>query len=206
MSEKRLSRRELLFNPLYKNNPIALQILGICSALAVTTKLSTSIIMAIGVPLVAACTSASVALIRNHIPSQIRMICQMIIAASLVIVLDEFLKAFAPVALSKELSVFIALILTNCIVMGRAEGFAMNHGPVDSFIDGLGNGLGYSAILLIVGTIRELLGSGSLLGFPVMGDWYQTNGLMLLPPSAFFIIGGLIWILRTIRPEQVEKD
>ena len=181
----------------------------VCSALAVTTKLSTALVMAISVTLVTAFSSAGVALIRNRIPSSIRIICQMIIIASLVIVVDQILKAYA-FSLSKELSVFVGLIITNCIVMGRAEGFAMQNSAIDSFFDGIGNGLGYSLILVIVGFIRELLGSGKIFGYTVLqlqgdGGWYDPSGLMLLPPSAFFIIGFLIWILRTWKPEQMEK-
>jgi Na+-transporting NADH:ubiquinone oxidoreductase subunit D len=201
---KKASIGELVLNPLFKNNPIALQILGICSALAVTTKLSTAFTMAVSVTVVVALSNAAVAMIRHRIPSQIRIICQMVVIASLVIMVDEFLKAYF-FTLSRELSVFVGLIITNCIVMGRAEGFAMNNTVRDSFFDGIGNGLGYSLILIVVAVIRELFGSGRLFGYQVMGDWYQTNGMMLLPPSAFFIIGIFIWILRTFRPEQVEK-
>lgn len=201
---KKTSIASLVLDPIFAKNPIALLILGICSALAVTTKLSTALTMAVAVTVVTAFSSAAVAMIRQHIPSQIRIICQMVVIASLVIVVDEFLKAYF-FSLSKELSVFVGLIITNCIVMGRAEGFAMSNTVRDSFFDGIGNGLGYSLILLIVATIRELLGSGSLFGYKILGEWYQNNGLMLLPPSAFFIIGIFIWILRTYRPEQVEK-
>lgn len=201
---KKVSIKELTLNPLFKNNPIALQILGICSALAVTTKMSTALTMSVAVTVVVAFSSAVVAMIRHRIPSQIRIICQMVVIASLVIMVDQVLKAYL-FELSKELSVFVGLIITNCIVMGRAEGFAMNNTVRDSFFDGIGNGLGYSLILILVAFIRELLGSGTLFGYQVLGSWYQTNGLMLLPPSAFFIIGIFIWILRTYRPEQVEK-
>lgn len=206
MADKKKSIKQLVLDPLFNNNPIALQILGICSALAVTTKLSTSITMCFAVIFVISLSNASVAMIRNYIPGRIRIICQMVIIASLVIVVDQFLRAFL-FELSRELSVFVGLIITNCIVMGRAEGFAMQNSVRDSFFDGLGNGLGYSLILIIVGTIRELLGSGSLLGYemPFLAGWYQTNGLMLLPPSAFYIIGIFIWILRTFKPEQVEE-
>jgi Na+-transporting NADH:ubiquinone oxidoreductase subunit D len=205
---KKSSIRELVLDPIFDNNPIALQILGICSALAVTTKMSTSVTMAIAVTIVTAFSSAGVALIRDRIPSSIRIICQMVIIASMVIVVDQILKAFA-FNLSKELSVFVGLIITNCIVMGRAEGFAMQNTVSDSFFDGIGNGLGYSLILIVVGFIRELFGSGKIFGFEVMklqsaDGWYEPNGLMLLPPSAFFIIGIFIWILRTAKPEQME--
>lgn len=206
MSDKKSTPLQLLLNPLFNNNPIALQILGICSALAVTTKLSTSITMSLAVIFVITCSNVAVAMIRNYIPSRIRIICQMVIIASLVIVVDQVLRAYL-FELSRELSVFVGLIITNCIVMGRAEGFAMNNSVRDSFFDGLGNGLGYSLILVIVGFFRELLGSGKLFDYPVpfMSGWYQPNGLMLLPPSAFFLIGIFIWILRTFKPEQVEN-
>lgn len=206
---KKASVKELILDPIFENNPIALQILGICSALAVTTKLSTSLTMSIAVIVVTAFSSAGVALIRNRIPSSIRIIVQMTIIASLVIIVDQILKAFA-FTLSKELSVFVGLIITNCIVMGRAEGFAMQNTVRDSFYDGIGNGLGYSLILMIVGFFRELLGSGKLFGLTVLplktdGGWYEPNGLMLLPPSAFFIIGFFIWILRVWNPDQMEE-
>lgn len=211
MASKATSR-ELLFNPVFKNNPIGLQILGICSALAVTTQMSTALIMAIAVTCVTACSSAAVAAIRQHIPGSIRIIVQMTVIASLVMVVDQVLKAYAFSA-SQKLSVFVGLIITNCIVMGRAEGFAMQNNVRDSFLDGLGNGLGYSVVLLVVAFFRELLGSGKLFGVPVLPvwdaasgtGWYVPNGLMLLSPSAFFLIGFLIWLLRTFRPEQIEK-
>lgn len=209
MAKIQVSASKLIMDPIFNNNPIALQILGICSALAVTTKLSTSITMAIAVTLVTAFASAGVALIRHRIPSSIRIIVQMTIIASLVIIVDQLLKAFA-FGLSKELSVFVGLIITNCIVMGRAEGFAMQNSVRDSFLDGVGNGLGYGAILLVVGFVRELFGSGKLLGIELLklqseGGWYEPNGLLLLSPSAFFIIGFAIWALRTWKPEQVEE-
>src|SRR5690554_1068043 len=202
--------KELLFDPVFKNNPIALQILGICSALAVTSSLKVTLVMCIALTLVTAFSNFFVSIVRNHTPSSIRIIVQMVIIASLVIVVDQILKAYA-YSISKQLSVFVGLIITNCIVMGRAEAFAMKNPPIPSFLDGIGNGLGYSVVLLIVGTLRELFGSGSLLGITILptvanGGWYQPNGLMLLAPSAFFIIGFLIWILRTQRTEQVEKD
>ncbi|WP_032107901.1 NADH:ubiquinone reductase (Na(+)-transporting) subunit D [Necropsobacter massiliensis] len=201
--------KKLLFSPVIDNNPIALQILGICSALAVTTKLETAVVMAIAVSLVTAFSSFFISLIRNYIPNSIRIIVQMAIIASLVILVDQILRAYA-YDLSKQLSVFVGLIITNCIVMGRAEAFAMKSAPVESFVDGIGNGLGYGAILVTVAFIRELIGSGKLFGMTVFqtlqdGGWYQTNGLFLLAPSAFFIIGFLIWGLRTWKPEQVEK-
>jgi Na+-transporting NADH:ubiquinone oxidoreductase subunit D len=202
--------REVLLDPILNANPIALQVLGICSALAVTTKLETTCVMCVAVILVVACSNASVSLIRNQIPASIRIIVQMTIIASLVIVVDQFLQAFL-FDISRQLSVFVGLIITNCIVMGRAEGFAMKNPPLLSFLDGVGNGIGYSLVLLTVGTLRELFGSGSLFGWQVLqplnaGGWYVPNGLMLLPPSAFFIIGLFIWVLRTLKPEQVERD
>ena len=202
--------KDVLLNPLANNNPIALQVLGICSALAVTTKLETSIVMALSVTFVLGLSNAAVSAIRMYIPSSIRIIVQMTIISSLVIVVDQFLQAFAYGA-SKTMSVFVGLIITNCIVMGRAEAFAMKNPPLISAIDGIGNALGYSLILIIVGFFRELFGSGKLLGFSVMplqseGGWYVPNGLMLLPPSAFFLIGLIIWALRTWKPEQVEPE
>jgi Na+-transporting NADH:ubiquinone oxidoreductase subunit D len=199
---------ETLLDPIFKNNPIALQVLGICSALAVTSSLKVTLVMAISVTLVTGCSGFCVALIRNHIPGSIRIIVQMVIIASLVIVVDQVLKAVA-YDISKKLSVFVGLIITNCIVMGRAEAFAMKNPPVASFIDGVGNGLGYSAILVCVAVIRELFGAGKLLGFEILplvndGGWYQPNGLLLLPPSAFFIIGLLIWGLRAWKTDQAE--
>ena len=201
--------KKLLLSPVVDNNPIALQILGICSALAVTTKLETAVVIAIAVSLVTAFSSYFISLIRNYIPNSIRIIVQMAIIASLVILVDQILRAYA-YNLSKQLSVFVGLIITNCIVMGRAEAFAMKSEPVESFVDGIGNGLGYGAILIAVAFIRELIGSGKLFGVTILqtvndGGWYQTNGLFLLAPSAFFIIGFLIWGLRTWKPEQVEK-
>jgi len=202
--------KDVLLDPLVNNNPIALQVLGICSALAVTTQLKTSIIMAIAVTVVLGFSNAAVSVIRHYIPSSIRIIVQMTIISSLVIVVDQFLQAFAPAA-SKTMSVFVGLIITNCIVMGRAEAFAMKNPPLISALDGIGNALGYSVILIIVGFFRELLGSGKLLGFTILpihseGGWYIPNGLMLLPPSAFFLIGFIIWAIRTWKPEQVEME
>ena len=200
--------RDVLVDPLFDNNPIALQVLGICSALAVTTQLKPTLVMCAAVIFVVACSNASVSLIRSQIPSRIRIIVQMTIIASLVIVVDQVIQAYA-FSVSQQLSVFVGLIITNCIVMGRAEGFAMKNGVVVSFMDGLGNGLGYSLILLLVAFVRELLGSGKLYGVTVLplatdGGWYEANGLLLLPPSAFFLIGLTIWALRTWKPEQVE--
>lgn len=203
------SAKEVVLNPLFNNNPIALQVLGICSALAVTTQLKTALVMCLAVVFVMAFSNASVALIRTKIPSNIRIIVQMTIISSLVIVADQFLQAFM-YDVSRQLSVFVGLIVTNCIIMGRAEGFAMKNTVSMSFLDGIGNALGYSMILIIVGVFRELFGSGTLLGYNVAplardGGWYNPNGLMLLPPSAFFIIGLTIWLIRTFKPEQVEE-
>jgi len=200
--------REILISPIFANNPIALQILGVCSALAVTSSLSVTIVMCIALTVVTAFSNFFIALIRNQVPSSIRIIVQMIIIASLVIVVDQVLKAYA-YEVSKQLSVFVGLIITNCIVMGRAEAFAMQNPPIPSFFDGIGNGLGYSVVLLFVATVRELTGSGSLFGYEVLplvtnGGWYYSNGLMLLPPSAFFVIGGFIWLLRNSKIDQVE--
>jgi len=201
--------KNLLLSPIVDNNPIALQILGICSALAVTTQLKTAVVMAIAVSLVTAFSSMFISMIRNYIPNSIRIIVQMAIIASLVILVGQILRAYA-YELSKQLSVFVGLIITNCIVMGRAEAFAMKSGPVESFVDGIGNGLGYGAMLVIVAFLRELIGSGKLFGVTIFqtiqdGGWYQANGLFLLAPSAFFIIGFVIWAIRTWKPEQVEK-
>ncbi len=201
--------KDLLLSPVVNNNPITLQILGICSALAVTTTMSTSLVMAVSVGIVTALSSMFISMLRHHIPNSIRIIAQMAVIASLVIVVDQLLRAYA-FSVSKQLSVFVGLIITNCIVMGRAEGFAMSNGPIPSFWDGIGNGLGYGVILIVVSFFRELLGSGQLLGFTILntvnnGGWYVPNGLMLLAPSAFFIIGLLIWGLRTLHSEQCEK-
>ena len=198
-----------MFGPIFENNPIALQILGVCSALAVTTKLETAVVMAISVALVTGFSSLFISMIRHYIPNSIRIIVQMAIIASLVTLVDQVLQAFA-YELSKQLSVFVGLIITNCIVMGRAEAFAMKEPPLESFVDGLGNGIGYGVILVIVATLRELIGSGKLFGMTIMqtvqdGGWYQANGLFLLAPSAFFIIAFIIWGLRTWKPEQVEE-
>lgn len=202
--------KDVLFNPLFNDNPIALQILGICSALAVTTKLETAVTMSLAVVFVVSMSNTAVSLIRNFIPNNIRIIVQMTIIASLVIIVDQFLRAYA-FDVSKQLSVFVGLIITNCIVMGRAEAFAMKNGPGMSFLDGLGNALGYSMILLIVGFFRELFGSGKLYGIEMFalaneGGWYVPNGMMLLPPSAFFLIGFFIWLLRAVKTEQIEEE
>lgn len=202
--------KEILFDPLFENNPIALQVLGICSALAVTTKLETALVMAIAVTCVLSLSNFSISMLRNYIPPSIRIIVQLTIIASLVIVTDQILKAFL-FETSKQLSVFVGLIITNCIVMGRAEAFAMQNGPKESFIDGIGNGLGYGLVLIFVAIPRELLGSGKLLGVQLLplaseGGWYQPNGLLVLSPAAFFLIGLFIWLLRTWKPEQVTED
>lgn len=201
--------RSILTTPVFKENPIAYQILGICSALAVTSKLETSIVMSLAVIFVLAFSNLAVSLIRNHIPSSIRIIVEMTIIASLVIIADQVIKAFA-YDVSKQLSVYVGLIITNCIILGRAEAYALKNPPWQSFLDGIGNGLGYTVILLTVGFLRELIGSGKLLGMAVLplkteGGWYVPNGLLLFPASAFFLIGLIIWVLRTAHPEQVEE-
>lgn len=206
MSE--VSVKKVLLDPVFSNNPIALQILGICSALAVTTSMQLSIVMGLAVCLVTGMSNLFIATIRAQIPNSIRIIVQMTIIASLVIVVDQILKAYA-YEISKQLSVFVGLIITNCIVMGRAEAFAMQNGPIISFLDGIGNGLGYMVLLIAVAFFRELLGAGKLFGVEILptindGGWYVPNGLLLLPPSAFFIIGLIIWALRGWKKEQVE--
>ncbi len=203
-------RREALLDPMFNNNPIAVQVLGICSALAVTTKLETAIVMSMAVTVVLALSNTAVSAIRNYIPPSIRIIVQLVIIASLVIIVDQVLKAYV-FEVSKQLSVFVGLIITNCIVMGRAEAYAMANPPLPSFIDGIGNGLGYSLILLAVAFFRELLGSGTLFGVTILpltqnGGWYQPNGLMVLSPAAFFLIGIAIWLMRTIKPELIEEE
>jgi Na+-transporting NADH:ubiquinone oxidoreductase subunit D len=202
--------RAALLSPVIVANPIAIQVLGICSALAVTTRLDKALVMGIGVMLVTAFANLAVSLVRNHTPGSIRIIVQLAIIASLVIVVDQALKAYL-YELSLELSVFVGLIITNCIVMGRAEGFAMQNPPWISFLDGIGNGLGYALILMVVGFVRELTGAGTLFGVEVIklaknGGWYEPNGLMLLAPSGLFIIALIIWALRSWKPELQEKD
>ncbi len=202
--------RDVFIDPLFNNNPITLQVLGICSALAVTTKMDTALVMTAAVVAVLVASNFFVSALRHHIPTSIRIIVQLTIIASLVIVVDEVLKAYL-FELSQELTVFVGLIITNCIIMGRAEAYAMQNPPVLSLVDGLGNGLGYGAILMGTAFIRELLGSGSVLGAQVLplaldGGWYVPNGLMVLSPSAFFIIGFFIWAIRTWKPEQVESE
>ena len=201
--------KQVLLDPIFNNNPIGLQILGICSALAVTTNLQTALVMSAALTLVTGFSNLFISMIRSQIPGSIRMIVQMVIIASLVIVVDQVLKAYA-FSLSKQLSVFVGLIITNCIVMGRAEAFAMQNPPVLSFFDGIGNGLGYSAMLIALGIIRELFGAGKLMGYEIIpvindGGWYQPNGMLLLPPSAFFLIGLFIWGIRAWKKDQVEK-
>lgn len=201
---------DVLIDPVIDNNPITLQVLGICSALAVTTKMETSVVMALAVIAVTAFSNLAVSSIRSYIPSSIRIIVQMCVIASLVIVVDQFLKAYL-FDISKQLSVFVGLIITNCIVMGRAEGFAMKNSAGISFLDGIGNGLGYGFVLLVVAFFRELFGNGSLFGHTILeldrnGGWYNPNGLLLLPPSAFFIIGIMIWVIRLNKPAQIEES
>ena len=202
--------KEVLLDPIFNNNPIALQVLGICSALAVTISMTTTMVMCLAVIFVTTMSNVAVSLVRNRIPTNIRIIVQMTIIASLVIVVDQVLQAVA-YDISKSLSVFVGLIITNCIVMGRAEAFAMQNGPWHSALDGFGNALGYSVILIAVALIREPLGSGTLFGYELLtpvrdGGWYYTNGMMLLAPSAFFIIGLFIWALRSWKTEQVEES
>ena len=204
------SARKTLLDPLLENNPIAIQVLGICSALAVTTKMETSVVMCGAVIFVLTFSNLFVSLLRNNIPNSIRIIVQLTIIASLVIIADQFLKAYF-FDISKQLSVFVGLIITNCIIMGRAEAFAMQNGPAPSLLDGLGNGFGYSFILIITGFLRELLGSGKLFGHTILplvteGGWYTPNGLMVTSAGAFFIIGFFIWVLRTFKKEQIEEE
>ncbi|SEA48743.1 Na+-transporting NADH:ubiquinone oxidoreductase subunit D [Desulfuromusa kysingii] len=204
------TNRELLTNSILKRNPIALLVLGICSALAVTGQLSTALVMSICLTLVTAFSSLTISIVRFQIPNSVRIGIQITIIATLVILVDEILKAFF-FELSKQLSIFVGLIITNCIVMGRAEGFAMSNPPVASFMDGIGNGLGYSLILMLVAFIRELFGSGTLFGVEILqlttnGGWYIRNGMLVLPASGFFIIATIIWIIRTLDPQQQEKQ
>ena len=204
-----MSARETLFDPLFNKNPVLLQVLGICSALAITNSLKTSLIMSLALTSVLAFSNVSISMIRNHIPNSVRIIVQMTIIATGVVVVDELLQAYAPDA-SRVLSVFVGLIVTNCIVLGRAEAFAAKNNVFDSFLDAIGNGLGFSLVLIAVGTIRELLGSGTLLGVEILklvqnDGWFVPFSIMLLPPSAFFIIGFLIWFLRSWKTEQVEQ-
>jgi Na+-transporting NADH:ubiquinone oxidoreductase subunit D len=202
------TQKEVLVDPIFNNNPIALQVLGICSALAVTISMSQTLVMCAAVIFVTTMSNVAVSVVRNRVPTNIRIIVQMTIIASLVIVVDQVLQAVA-YDISKSLSVFVGLIITNCIVMGRAEAFAMQNGPLLSALDGFGNALGYSVILIGVALIREPLGAGTLLGYEILptvtnGGWYNANGLLLLSPSAFFIIGMFIWIIRSWKKDQVE--
>jgi len=202
--------RQVFTDPLIDNNPVTLQILGICSALAVTVSLFPTLLMSLALTSVAALSLAAISAIRNYIPTNIRIIVQMTIIASLVIVTDQLLKAYA-FETSKQLSVFVGLIITNCIILGRAEAFAMHNKVSLSFLDGLGNGLGYSLILIAVAVIRELFGSGSLMGYQILplyteGGWYYPNGILILPPGAFFVIGLLIWGIRSWKTAQVEAE
>ena len=202
--------KEILIKPIIAENPITLQILGICSALAVTSNLTVTLIMCVALTSVVSLSNLFISIIRNHIPSSVRIIVQMTIIASLVIVVDELLKAY-DYETSKKLSVFVGLIITNCFVMGRAEAFAMKEKPFPSFIDGLGNGLGYSFILIVVAVIRELFGAGTLFGYEILplvsnGGWYMGNNLLLLPPSSFIIIGLFIWLIRSLQKDQVEEE
>ncbi len=204
-----MKMKALVVDPIFKNNPIILQVLGICSALAVTSSLRITLVMCISLTLVTAFSNFFISLVRHHIPSSIRMIVQMVIISSLVILVDQILKAYA-YEISRQLSVFVGLIMTNCIVMGRAEAYAMKNPPVPSFFDGIGNGLGYSVILIGLAIVRELFGSGKLYGIEILklateGGWYIPNGMMLMPPSAFFLIGIMIWVLRSRDKTQVEK-
>lgn len=202
--------RKILFDPIFENNPIALGVLGICSALAVTSKLETSLVMSLAVIFVLSFSNLSVSLIRNHIPTNIRIIVEMTIIASLVIIADQLIKAFF-FDVSKQLSVYVGLIITNCIIMGRAEAYALQNPPWQSFVDGVGNGLGYSFILIVVAFIRELFGAGKLMGFTILplntdGGWYMSNGLFLIPASAFFLIGAIIWMIRVFKKDQIEEE
>jgi Na+-transporting NADH:ubiquinone oxidoreductase subunit D len=205
-----MKMKELLLTPIFKKNPIALQVLGICSALAVTVQTKNALVMGLAVALVTGISSMMVSIIRNHVPGSIRIIVQMTVIASMVIVAEQFMKAYI-FDVWKTMAVYVGLIITNCIVMGRTEAFAMKNSPWPSFLDGIGQGLGYTALLVTVAIVRELIGSGKFFGIEVLktvnnGGWYQTNGLMLLPPSAFFLIAFIIWIIRTIDKSQVEKE
>jgi len=201
--------RTVFLNPIIKDNPVVVQILGICSALAVTSKLETALVMALAVTLVTGFANFAVSLIRKQVPGSIRIIVEMTIIASLVIIADQFIKAFA-FNISKQLSVYVGLIITNCILLGRTEAYGLKNPPGASLLDGLGNGLGYSLVLLVVAFFRELLGAGKLLGVTLLtpyteGGWYVPNGLLVFPASAFFLIGLLIWALRTWKPETLKE-
>jgi Na+-transporting NADH:ubiquinone oxidoreductase subunit D len=201
-------RGRILIDPILVSNPVTLQVLGICSALAVTTSLSTALVMSAALIFVLTVSNVAISLIRNHVPRTIRLIVQITIIASLVIVVDQVLQAYM-FEMSRRLSVFVGLIVTNCIVLGRAEGFAMQNPPGASLLDGIGNGLGYALILVVIGTVRELLGAGTLMGVVILpteadGGWFTPLGLMALPPSAFFLLGLVVWAVRTLRPEQAD--
>lgn len=201
--------RQTLLGPLSRSNPVIVQVLGICSALAVTAKLEPAFVMAVSVTAVLAFSNVIISLLRNTIPGSIRIIVQLVVVASLVIIVDQVLKAYA-YDVSKQLSVFVGLIITNCILMGRLEAFALGHGPWESFLDGVGNGVGYGIILVIVAFFRELLGSGTLFGYPVIPqvfyDWgYQNNGLMILPPMALITVACIIWVHRLRNKDLQEK-
>ena len=212
-----LTRKDanLITDPLTDNNPITIQVLGICSALAITAELKASMVMAVAVIFVMGVGNVVISLMRNIIPSKIRIIVQLIVVATLVIVVDQFLKAFA-YDLSKTLSVFVGLIITNCIIMGRFEAFALGNGIWRSFLDGIGNALGYGVILVLVGFVRELLGSGTLMGYAVLGDpitktglyatGYENNGFMIIPPAALIVVGIIIWVQRSRNPALVEDN
>lgn len=202
--------RDVLTDPIFDNNPIALQVLGVCSALAVTTSMEAALVMSLAVIGVLMGSNVTVSMIRRHVPFRIRIIVQLTIIASLVIVTDEILEAFA-YGVSQQLSVFVGLIITNCIVMGRAESFALEHPPGLSLLDGLGNGVGYGLVLMFVAFFRELLGSGTLFGITILrttadGGWYPQNGFMTLAPAAALLIGVFIWMLRSRRPKQIEEE
>ncbi|UCH95927.1 MAG: NADH:ubiquinone reductase (Na(+)-transporting) subunit D [Candidatus Aminicenantes bacterium] len=202
--------RKIMLEPIFDNNPIALGVLGICSALAVTSKLENSVVMALAVIFVLAFSNLAVSIIRNYIAASTRILVEMTIIASLVIIADQIIKAFV-FEVSKQLSVYVGLIITNCIIMGRAEAYALKNPPLQSFVDGIGNGLGYTFILIVVAVIRELFGAGKLFGKTILpltteGGWYPSNGLLLYPVSGFLLIGGIIWVIRTFKSEQVEKD
>ncbi len=204
-----MKARDVLLNPIIGDNPVTRQVLGICSALAITNSLRNALVMGLALTAVLVTANVTISLLRRHLPASVRLLVQMTIIASAVIVADEFLRAYAP-EISRTLSVFVGLIVTNCIVLGRTESFALRYNPALAALDGLGNGLGYSLVLVIVAVIRELLGSGSLLGVSLLplvadGGWFQPIALLLLPPSAFFVIAGLIWLVRSRRPEQVEQ-
>lgn len=205
--------KHTFLDPLYKGNPVSVLVLGICSSLAVTVKLEPALVMAVSVTLVCGFSNLILSLLRNTIPNRIRIIVQLVVVAMLVIVVDQILKAFS-YDVSKQLSVFVGLIITNCIIMGRIEAFALGNKPLPSFIDGIANGFGYGLILIILAALRELFGSGSLLGIPVIpaswyignGGFYENNGLFILPPMALILVGVIIWIQRSVSKDMIEKQ